>query len=234
MKRLAEISDFADDSERSLAELVREAEPFVIDPFRKRRVLSRVLRPGAPRRHWLMRPVVITIVVFGTAMTAAASWGGKAALGGDGGFTPARDRIESEVQHARTRALTAAAASRKVTPPSTEEQPTAPVAPEKVASTPRTRATPSLSAGSPEDPKRVMDAMYALRKERDPARAQALLEEHLREHPHGALAEDALALSIEAAAARHDPKAKEYARRYLAKYPQGRFKPLAQRVLSQP
>jgi len=46
------------------------------------------------------------------------------------------------------------------------------------------------------------------------------------------LVEDALALSIEAAAARKDPRAAEYARRYLARYPSGRFRGMAERVLA--
>jgi acyl-CoA reductase-like NAD-dependent aldehyde dehydrogenase len=41
-----------------------------------------------------------------------------------------------------------------------------------------------------------------------------------------------LALSIEAAAARKDPRAAEHARRYLARYPNGRFRGLAERVLA--
>ena len=53
---------------------------------------------------------------------------------------------------------------------------------------------------------------------------------YLRSNPRGALAEDALALSIEAAMARKDPRAADYARRYLARYPEGRFRSLAQRV----
>ena len=74
--------------------------------------------------------------------------------------------------------------------------------------------------------------MRALRKQGDAARAQALLDQYLKANPHGALAEDALALSIEAAAARKDPRAADYARRYLARYPNGRFRSVAARVLA--
>ena len=74
--------------------------------------------------------------------------------------------------------------------------------------------------------------MRALRKQGDPGRAQALLDQYLRSNPRGALAEDALALSIEAAAARKDPRAADYARRYLARYPKGRFRAVAERVLA--
>jgi hypothetical protein len=83
-----------------------------------------------------------------------------------------------------------------------------------------------------EDPSQVAEAVRALRKQGDAARAQALLDRYLKANPRGALAEDALALSIEAAAARKDPRAADYAARYLAKYPNGRFKTVAERALS--
>jgi hypothetical protein len=78
----------------------------------------------------------------------------------------------------------------------------------------------------------VAEAVRALRKQGDAAKAQALLDQYLRSNPRGALAEDALALSIEAAAARKDPRAADYARRYLARYPNGRFRAVAERALS--
>src|SRR6185369_15501344 len=83
-----------------------------------------------------------------------------------------------------------------------------------------------------EDPSQVAEAVRALRKQGDSARAQALLDQYLKTNPRGALAEDALALSIEAAAARKDPRAADYARRYLGRYPNGRFRSVAERTLS--
>jgi hypothetical protein len=103
-------------------------------------------------------------------------------------------------------------------------------APAPVAEPPSTKRVDKPRAG--EDPSQVAEAVRALRKQGDAARAQALLDQYLKANPRGALAEDALALSIEAAAARKDPRATDYARRYLAKYPNGRFKTVAERVLS--
>ena len=77
----------------------------------------------------------------------------------------------------------------------------------------------------------MVQAIQALRTERDPARAQALLNDYLKANPRGALSGDALALSIEAASAQHDPRAAEYARRYLASYPKGKYRDLAKRAL---
>ena len=69
----------------------------------------------------------------------------------------------------------------------------------------------------------VMAAVRALRREHDPARAGLLLDDYLRRYPNGVLAEEALALAIEAASARGDVRAAALARMYLARYPQGRF-----------
>jgi hypothetical protein len=59
------------------------------------------------------------------------------------------------------------------------------------------------------------------------------LNDYLKTHPNGVLSEDALALSIEAASAQHDPRAADYARRYLAKFPRGKYRDLANRAIQQ-
>lgn len=83
-----------------------------------------------------------------------------------------------------------------------------------------------------EDVKLVFDAMRALRRDGQPDVAWRQLEEYLRRFPSGTLAEEALALSIEAANVRGDPRAKDLANRYLARYPSGRFQKAAERVRS--
>jgi len=85
--------------------------------------------------------------------------------------------------------------------------------------------------GDGEDPTAVLEAIAALRDRGDAARASALLAEHLRAHPRGVLSEDALALAIEAAIARHDTRAAaDLGRRYLAQYPNGRYRAFASRA----
>jgi len=69
-----------------------------------------------------------------------------------------------------------------------------------------------------------------LRNGGDAAEAAALLERYRARNPDGILAEEALALSIEAAVQRNDPSAKKFARQYLAKYPKGRFASAARRA----
>jgi hypothetical protein len=70
----------------------------------------------------------------------------------------------------------------------------------------------------------VLDAMIALRRDRDPVRAGGLLDRYLAAHPRGALREEALALAIESADARGDARAsRTWAAAYEATYPGGRF-----------
>lgn len=78
----------------------------------------------------------------------------------------------------------------------------------------------------------MLEAMRALRREHNPVRARALLALYLDRHPTGTLAEEALALSIEAAVAHQDPDAAGLAARYLRHYPTGLFRTLARQTLS--
>ena len=76
----------------------------------------------------------------------------------------------------------------------------------------------------------VLAGMRALRLDHDPVRARALLAAYLERHPNGALAEEALALTIEAAVAHHDGDASALGARYLRRYPAGPFRALALRA----
>ena len=58
-----------------------------------------------------------------------------------------------------------------------------------------------------------------------------MVDAYLRAHPDGSMAEEALAISIEAASAHHDADAKALAARYLALYPSGTFRALARKTL---
>jgi hypothetical protein len=216
MKRLLEE---AEPSMNELAQLVASAERHQTSPFAKRHVYSRIMREldAPPRRRWT-RPAFLGVGALLIAATAAAA--------GFGILTPSSAPLaptpSAVVEPPRE-------PKRVVPPPVVAEQPAA--APEeKLEKTNDRRLDKPLRAG--EDPTQVAEAVRALRKQGDAARAQALLDQYLRSNPRGALAEDALALSIEAAAARKDPRAADYARRYLARYPNGRFRGMAERVLS--
>lgn len=89
-------------------------------------------------------------------------------------------------------------------------------------------ASPALASG--EDPTPVLEAIRAWRTDRNAPKARSLLSGYLVKNPRGALAEDALALLIEVSAAQKDPRAADYAKRYLRGYPRGRFRAMAERV----
>jgi hypothetical protein len=94
---------------------------------------------------------------------------------------------------------------------------------------PASAAEPTVDS-SGYDPALLHNAMRLLRREHDPAQAGELLERYLREHPDGALHEEALGLAIEAAATRGDVRAADLAARYLSRYPEGRFAAAARRA----
>jgi len=69
----------------------------------------------------------------------------------------------------------------------------------------------------------LVKAMRALRIERDSARARTLLVSYLARHPKADLAEEALVMLVEAAAAHGDGDAALLADQYSALYPDGQF-----------
>lgn len=219
MKRLIEE---ADPTLGTLSELVASAERHQPSPFAKRHVHSRILRAlegGSPRVG--LRPALLGAGVMLIAATAAAA-GYSILMPSSAPLAPMPSAVVVPPSGAR---IAPAPAPAPAPPPPIE-------VPAKDDKPSERRVEKARPAG--EDPTQVADAVRALRKQGDPVRAQALLDQYLKSNPRGALAEDALALSIEAAAARKDPRAADYARRYLARYPQGRFRAVADRVLTKP
>jgi hypothetical protein len=78
----------------------------------------------------------------------------------------------------------------------------------------------------------LVEATRALRVDRDPKLARELANRYLERHPHGELEEEALAIAIEAAVDRGDPDALALSARYLAQFPRGSFRTLAERTLA--
>ena len=75
-----------------------------------------------------------------------------------------------------------------------------------------------------DDSSLVFDAVRALRQDRAPTHALELLQQYSQLHPRGPLAEEVLALSIEAATMCGDPRAQALIDRYLSRYPSGHFR----------
>jgi hypothetical protein len=216
VERLTRLARPASSAEARLSELVSAAGPIATFEAHKRQTLAAILTDRAERHGGLL--ALRLALGAGILLAAGAA---TAAFG---------------VRHWRAEAPPPAVAV-AATPvvhhtaprPIALAQPVA--APELAAPAPEVpvlRARPHRA----EDPARVVAALQALRQDHDPSRAGRLLAAYLRAYPRGALAEEATALSIEAADARHSPAAMVFAERYLRDYPSGRFHQTAQRVLA--
>ena len=240
MKRLIDEQGL-DSTDEHLAALFRVAAPFESDPFRKRRVLVSLERGHARRvsPFWLRPVIVATLLVSGTA---TAALGHRYVAHGTGFFgfgPPAASPAPSVKPQAPPAAApgpaghadSSSAPADSAVPLDTSADDA--VEPPPSAMHPAPKSGAHARADSSEDATHVVEAIQALRTERDPSRAQGLLNDYLKTHPNGVLSEDALALSIEAASAQRDPRAADYARRYLAKFPHGKYRDLANRAIAQ-
>jgi hypothetical protein len=230
-----------------LVDAIKASAPVAPTIFQQRRVLERVLERQRSRRArdgtaMFLRPIVVIGVLLTAGVTAAATFGHTWIAQGLRSFrshlpvvATASDPIPRAHRHPTSIA-------EPVAQPASEPEPVAEPAPAPVA----TRATPRLAARShatrpeartaqarTEDPSLVVDAIRALRTDRDWRRASLLLATYLKTYPHGALSEEAVALSIEAAAAGRSPSAATFAAEYLREYPHGRFHRAAEQALEQ-
>jgi hypothetical protein len=174
------------------------------------------LRPGALKGLALGAG----IVVF--AATAAGAIGGhwiaKRVHDLRGPSAPAAEAVIHERPRVVRRLAEAA-------PPPVQAEPHVPVAvgrpPLREVETPRLHR---VAVSPARERTQVLDALIALRRDHDPARAQALLQPYLQHSRNGALREEALVLAIEAADARgQGAQATRLAHVYEDEYPSGRF-----------
>jgi hypothetical protein len=95
-----------------------------------------------------------------------------------------------------------------------------------------TASTPAATPAPMESEEQLLltAAVRALRHEHDYERATRLLSTYLERYPDGMVAEEALALALEATVGRDTPRAAQFARRYLTRYPDGRWRGLARRA----
>ncbi|HTA92693.1 MAG TPA: hypothetical protein VK745_24110 [Polyangiaceae bacterium] len=227
-------------TDQRLADLFRVAAPFEADPFRKRRVLVSLSRLHTRRvsPFWLRPVIVATLLVSGTA---TAALGHRYVTHGSGLFgfgapavtaTPSVQAVPVRVQAAAASPVVSNDAPAAASDALVDTTPADAVDPPPSTVRPAAKGSAHTRPDSNEDATHVVEAIQALRTEKDPSRAQGLLNDYLKTHPNGVLSEDAMALSIEAASAQHDPRAADYARRYLAKFPQGKYRDLANRALA--
>jgi hypothetical protein len=164
------------------------------------------------------------------ALAFAVVAGGASALAFSGAFSAVP---EPSPAGARTPPAAPAAQGPKALPPpiSDRDESVEAAAPPKLPAAPRLRRSAGTPSANASDVARIHEAAKALRGDGDPERALKLLESS--EKAGGPLAEEALALRIEAATAGGDPRAKSLAQSYLSRYPSGRYRELARRTLAE-
>lgn len=224
-------SDTFDDDATWALDLLREAPAHRLRPGERQRVLFGLRRPHANARHvWFVR-----IATAAAALVAATTiaWAG---LGGLPRWLTGLSHSQSDNAAPCVHAVPEAVRRRVPTPP-------APMAAPPLEAVPTSFGAPS---GNPVHPSRhhlasttedldsdsglVVQAMRALRRDANPALARGLCAAYLDRHPNGALAEEALALTVEAAVAHHDMDAPALGAHYLRSYPNGPFRGLARQA----
>jgi hypothetical protein len=230
VKRLVEEDLSPEAGAHWLAELVRATPRLPPTPFQQRRILADLARPAVSTRLWLGRAGALAVTLGATAAAAASAvehgWPWDRARG-----PVATLAATAPLVHAAPSPVVAAPSGQDTAPltvsPSTADRGT-----ERPLSHPPRRSESKSVGKSGEEPTLVLEAIRALRNRRDGVRAGMLLTEYLKGQPQGVLVEDATALSVEAALARHDEHAAgELARRYLSQFPGGRYRRFALRAL---
>jgi len=246
MNRLRDDAGEDPTSERGL-ELLRATPPTQPMPDMKRRVWialqqSRMRASSSATGIFGMpglKVVAMGVTIVSLAGTAGAMMAGRLIVPVLDRAVPADDaptagartgkvRYVRRAAGARTRALVTPEVSAPATLPapavaSEESVRSAPVRPRRSVA-----QAPVAPAHAAQGRSEVLEALIALRRDRDPGRAGALLDGYLASHRRGALREEALALAIEAADARGDHQAGErFSRAYVSEFAQGRFRQFA-------
>jgi hypothetical protein len=232
MQRLRERAGPTCPVEARAIELLRAAEPFQAPPGCKSRVRARLLEQRLTRPVGVLGAAPVFALVLLVA-GASAAFGRQWIMASYRAFTERAVRsvspAPSVAPESRMRVKTSGPQNEVAKAASSGASALPVPASAPASSVPQARgevSRPKTRASEPDW--LVFDAMRALRREGQPERASMLLDDYLRRHPGGALAEEALALSIEAATMRGDPRARALADRYLARYPTGRFRRVAE------
>jgi hypothetical protein len=212
-------------------ELLESVDPIRFQAGRKQRLLLSLGR-GSVRHGWRwLRPVLAGAVLLSGGAVASAALTGWPARLMRSLETPAPPRLDPSLvaRPATVHSNPAARATAFIeTNPKTVPPPLAPVRRAPIETRSRRPQAELLT----DDPSLLADATHALRVNRDPALARALAKLYLDRQPRGALADEALAISIEAAIDHHDADAEALSARYLAQFPRGSFRALAERTIA--
>jgi hypothetical protein len=230
----------ADHVRARAVELLESMDEIQIPIGRKQRLLFRLGQghPSRARRLRWLRPVVIGAFLMGIGGGAIASvsltkWPTWI-------VQSYRKLVSGAADPPLPVAATPPARRLAVKAPAVAPEPSEPSPPSRVWGKPqvsqradaRPRRPPVESPS--DDAALLVEATRALHVGRDPGRARGLARRYLERQPSGPLADEALAISIEAALDHHDPDAAALSARYLAQFPHGPFRGLAERTLASP
>ncbi len=245
MKRLSDRSEPMSPIEAGAISLLRSVERYQPPPGLKQRVRARLLASRSAVRFRLIRPVIagaFLLLAAGASAAIGGTWAVRQYLAARTSTTELAKQSQPTVvpvertQGPSVREPEPSAISSALGLPDSNSSPTVVGSLRNARNNARGTAKASEQAKPPEpgkpseQVKLVFDSMRALRRDGQPERAARLLDEYLRRYPGGALAEEALALSIEAASMLGEPRAKDLANRYLARYPNGQFQKAAERA----
>jgi hypothetical protein len=214
--------------------LLREATPYQSPAGRKERVWL-----ALPRVR-LYRPARLRFALAASALLVSGAFASAALAGWPPWLTAVIESIVPSAPHptptAPAKRLHQAPSERPRAPVLLPLPVSGPVAAPQIPTSEETAssARPKRASrpASPEDMGPLLEAMRALRVERNPLRARALLTAYLDRHPNGKLSEEALVMLIEAAAGNGDSDAQALAARYLKLYPRGPFRGMVERMLA--
>jgi len=229
MLRLRDTNPPSGSPEAELKAAIAAMDPVVVTSARQQRILAAVRAHGR-RRRWtagvLLRPAIAAAILLGAGVAAAAAAVGHSWI----------EREWHELLGTPEPVVTAPARPVPTRSPPALVEPVS--AGSSVALEPTAPAPPAIThvparprPGKGEDPSSLVEAVRALRGDHDARRAARLLDRYMRRYPRGSLAEEALALQIEAATALKSPRAAGFADRYLRLYPEGRFRSVARQAL---
>jgi hypothetical protein len=258
-QRLLEMEDYADRDEAEAARLLGAMAPASPNEVAERRVYAKVCARRFPAPRLVRAVVLVSVLLISTTIfsaTLARRW--LVGMFGKSSTSAVVTQTAAKQQRLAMSPLRQAEAIPS-SPIAIAEEGVAPsaVAPVDVrrergskpsvarrrtvaAASPRAPAEESPSvevavAPPPEEAALVLAAVRALRREHNPIRAGALLDDYIKRFPKGVLAEEALAVGIEAAVARLDTRAARLlAEQYLGRYPTGRFVGLARKASGRP
>lgn len=259
-RRLVEMSDVSDPSLRWGAELVRRAGSVEPSRLMQARVRERLdaAQPTLRRRVQLVRwaPLAALLLAAGAGATVGRDWvqnlievpqeaRNPDRPSGEGAQQPSSARlpvgIPEDVEPApsvasveMTQGPVPSARHVELSRGTTARKSSTNTAASKSATASNDAAPATPTARVQDQGSQLMlDALQARRAKRY-TEASKLAQQYLTQYPRGPLAEEALGLVMEAAANTGSGQRHALARRYLQRFPKGRFTATAQRILQAP